>query len=320
MTPHRTLDAQVRRFRAGEVYTPSNDTDSVSWLRVMGPILSMAAADLDNQLDRLDDFSLPLWPATTPRTSPARTAQLFLSQLRSDFRRVAAPSVDLADVELQRQTHQWVTALEKHGIKNRPVAILAVGQYLALDQTEDVDLEVALKPWLGAADHSDKMEWFETTFGPVVGPLVHLALSRTPEAPQQLPRWASKVGDDWCHQFLTAGAQELRRAHQQPAPAIQEQIGGQWESQRKAITDLIEQQRKAQQKAITDLIEQQRRSGKLAEHWEAQRKALTDQVEQQWNAQLKAITDLAERQWDAQKKAIEDAQNAIGGVFRPKPE
>ena len=97
---------------------------------------------------------------------------------------------------------------------------------------------------------------------------------------------------------------ELVTQNEQRMKAIQEQIAGQWESQRKAIADLIEQQR----------------SGKIADHWEAQRKAITDQVEQQWNAQLKAITDLAERQWDAQKKAIEDAQNAIGGVFRPKPE
>jgi len=112
---------------------------------------------------------------------------------------------------------------------------------------------------------------------------------------------------------------ELVTQNEQRMKAIQEQIAGQWESQRKAIADLIEQQWKAQQKAIADLIEQQR-NGKIADQWEAQRKAITDRVEQQWNAQLKAITDLAERQWDAQKKAIEDAQNAIGGVFRPKPE
>ena len=47
---------------------------------------------------------------------------------------------------------------------------------------------------------------------------------------------------------------------------------------------------------------------------------IADQIEQQWNAQRKAITDLAERQWKAQKKAIEDVQNAIGGMFRRKPE
>ena len=97
---------------------------------------------------------------------------------------------------------------------------------------------------------------------------------------------------------------ELVTQNEQRMKAIQEQIVGQWESQRKSIADLIEQQR----------------NGKIADQWEAQRKAITDRVEQQWNAQLKAITDLAERQWDAQKKAIEDAQNAIGGVFRPKPE
>jgi hypothetical protein len=83
-----------------------------------------------------------------------------------------------------------------------------------------------------------------------------------------------------------------------------------WEAQRKVIADLVE----AQQKAFADFLEQQR-SVKIADQWEAQRKAISDQVEHQ----RKAIRDLVERQWNTQKKAIEDAQNAIVGMFRPKP-
>jgi hypothetical protein len=42
-------------------------------------------------------------------------------------------------------------------------------------------------------------------------------------------------------------------------------------------------------------------------------------VEEQWDAQQKAVADLLERQRNAQKKAVEEAQNLIGGMFRPKP-
>src|SRR6476469_6449537 len=54
----------------------------------------------------------------------------------------------------------------------------------------------------------------------------------------------------------------------------------------------------------------------IADQLEAQRKAVADLVE----SQQKAFTDLVERQWTAQKKAIEDAQHAIVGIFRPKPD
>jgi predicted DNA-binding protein YlxM (UPF0122 family) len=93
--------------------------------------------------------------------------------------------------------------------------------------------------------------------------------------------------------------------------AIQDQIANQLEAQRKAVTDLVE----SQQKAFADFLEQQR-SVKIADHWEAQRKAISEQIEHQ----RKAFTDLVERQWTAQKKAIEDAQHAIVGIFRPKPD
>ena len=54
----------------------------------------------------------------------------------------------------------------------------------------------------------------------------------------------------------------------------------------------------------------------IANQLEAQRKAISEQIEHQ----RKAFTDLVERQWTAQKKAIEDAQHAIVGMFRPKPD
>jgi hypothetical protein len=49
------------------------------------------------------------------------------------------------------------------------------------------------------------------------------------------------------------------------------------------------------------------------------RKSITDQIEQQWTARQKAISDMLERQWDVQKKVIEEAQNRLGGMFRPDP-
>ncbi|MCV7229826.1 hypothetical protein H7J73_27845 [Mycolicibacterium komossense] len=180
----------------------------------------MANADLDSQLERLDEFSLPLLPTTTRdvRTDPARTAQLFLSQLPSDFRCVAGPQVDLADVETQRHAPEWKAALERLDINNRSVAVLEVGHYLDVAHP-DSDLETSLKPWRAAVDNSYEMEGFETNLGPVVGPLVHLALELG-DAQERLPGWASDVGEDWCHYFLIAGARELRQANQQGARYI----------------------------------------------------------------------------------------------------
>jgi len=104
---------------------------------------------------------------------------------------------------------------------------------------------------------------------------------------------------------------ELVTENEKRMKAIQDQIANQLEAQRKAVADLVE----SQQKAFADFLEQQR-SVKIADHWEAQRKAISEQIEHQ----RKAFTDLVERQWTAQKKAIEDAQHAIVGIFRPKPD
>jgi hypothetical protein len=122
------------------------------------------------------------------------------------------------------------------------------------------------------------------------------------------------------HEGLSEQIKELVTQNENRMKAIQDQIANQWEAHEKAFGDLIEQQRKAQQ-AIADLLErEQKRSVKMADQWEARRKAIADQIEQQWNARRKEFTDLAERQRNAQKKAIEDAQNAIGRIFRRKPE
>jgi hypothetical protein len=119
---------------------------------------------------------------------------------------------------------------------------------------------------------------------------------------------------------LSEQIKKLVTQNEKQMKAIQDQIANQWEVHQKAIGDLIEQQRKAQQ-AIADLLEREQKRGvKMADEWEARRKAIADQIEHQWNARRKAMTDLAERQWNAQKKAFEDAQNAIGRMFRRKPE
>src|SRR5262249_2666956 len=104
---------------------------------------------------------------------------------------------------------------------------------------------------------------------------------------------------------------ELVTENEKRMKEIQDQIANQLEAQRKAVTDLVE----SQQKAFAEFLEQQR-GVKIADHWEAQRKAISEQIEHQ----RKAFTDLAERQWTAQKRAIEDAQHAIVGMFRPKPD
>ena len=234
MTPPSALPEQVQRFRAGKAYTPSNNPDSAGWLRLILPVLATAAADLANQFDRIDRFSLPLLPTTEPvdRASPEATAKRFLSQLRSDFRRVAFPGLDLAEVEERRLETRWASALSARGIGNRSVAVLAVGQYLAFDEPVHFDLEAHLQPWL---DEADRIEtgWFETTFGPVIGALVQRALRPTvgqllPSPPRtvapsgrptirlaHLPEWAHRLDIEWSYRFVSAGAQQLTRSSTQ---------------------------------------------------------------------------------------------------------
>ncbi|HUH69150.1 MAG TPA: hypothetical protein VLZ05_09885 [Mycobacterium sp.] len=81
----------------------------------------------------------------------------------------------------------------------------------------------------------------------------------------------------------------------------------------------MEQQWNAQKTAIADLVEQQRNS-QIAERWDAQRKAFADLVEQQWDAQRGRRSRIWWNSSGTQKKAIEEALNAIGGMFKRKPE
>lgn len=218
MTSYSTLDAQVRRLRTGDAYAPSFDTDSVAWSRVIVPLMAIAQEDLRNQIERLDRFSLPLVPSgpSAERANATRTAQRFLSQLRSDYRRMAVRDIDLVAVEEQRKWYPniWTDALAKFDVENCPVAILAVGQYLATDRS--ANLATALKPWIPLEDDPAS---FISSFGPVVGPVVKLALSEKPEPALELPSWAEHVGVAWCEEFLNAAAQELRRLDKFPVQA-----------------------------------------------------------------------------------------------------
>jgi hypothetical protein len=71
------------------------------------------------------------------------TAQLFLAQVASDYRRVASLELDLREVEQRRNSDQGAAALERAGVVSRPVAPLAVAQYLAsFEHAPDADLRV----------------------------------------------------------------------------------------------------------------------------------------------------------------------------------
>ncbi|TMS45965.1 hypothetical protein [Mycobacterium sp. DBP42] len=208
MAADSALDAQVLRLQAGKTCEPSTDPGSAAWSWVMLPIASMVAAMYDEQLDRLNRFSLPLLPPHTSsrRASATRTAHYFLEQLRSDYRRVATPSVDLEDYDKCRLSEDWQVALNKAGISNRSVAVFAVGQYLASDRTQPI--ATALKTWTDGTGPNTEAA-FARLFGDVVGPLVQLALTFD-DHPEKLPSWANKVGSEWCSEFLVAGAKELR--------------------------------------------------------------------------------------------------------------
>ena len=173
---------------------------------------------MDNQESRLNRFSMPLLATSSEgvRANATGSAQRFLGQLRADYRRVALPRVDLAVVEEMRQLDAWAARLAQAGVANCSVAILAVGKYLASDRSED--LVSVLKAWISADNYTPDLAWFENAFGPVVGPVVQLALDVS-DGPLPLPGWADEVGEKWCKQFLTAGANELR-TDKQAVPAF----------------------------------------------------------------------------------------------------
>lgn len=224
-----TLEAQLRRLRAGIVdpTPPTRDVDPSEWEMVR--VVSAASPAWDDQLKRVDRFSLPLLSSGTPtgeRANATTTSQLFLEQLASDYRRVASPTLDLREVEAQRKSKKGVAVLEYNGVLSRPVAPLAVGQYLVShERAAHPDLASVLEPWISAEEDADRLEsQYVAAFGVVLGPLVEVALDKSHHhSSTVLPSWSSHVGDMWCGEFLAAGAQILKH----PALLSPSQVEGQ---------------------------------------------------------------------------------------------
>lgn len=137
------------------------------------------------------------------------TAQLFLEQVASDYRRVASCQLDLREVEARRNTAEGATALERAGVVSRPVAPLAVGQHLAAQHGGAVDLARVFGPWIGTVEKTGLQSRYGATFGDVLGPLVLAALDNSP-AGTSLPDWSGRVGEMWCAEFFVAAAEILR--------------------------------------------------------------------------------------------------------------
>jgi hypothetical protein len=243
MTP-KSLESQANRLRAGNVRrrppaganlvsTPSlnPDTTPSNWDLVR--IVSAAVAAWEKQLERVDRFSLPLYATqdrepsdaqdrepsnaeNSPRASAATTAQLFLGQIRSDYRRVASPELDLRLLEELRKSVEGRFVLDRAGLSSdRSVAVLAVGQHLASRTGADPsDVGAALESWIDPDDNLNVLERYEISFGEVLGPVVlALALSGSREDGGfeiYVPRWVSHVGPDWCLEFIEAGARILQ--------------------------------------------------------------------------------------------------------------
>lgn len=228
MTPERkprTLEDEVRRLRAGIVKPAPSARDPRE--SEMVRVVSAAFLAWDGQVDRVDRFSRPLLPSgtqTEERANPAVTSQLFLAQVASDYRRVASCELDLREVEARRNSDKGAAALERAGVVSRPVAPLAVGQYLAAHEcAADGNLASVLAPWMLSAEDVDLESQCAAAFGDVLGPLVQVALGESHDhAPVVLPSWSSQVGDAWCKEFLAAGAQILKR----PALLSSSQIEG----------------------------------------------------------------------------------------------
>lgn len=209
----RTLEDEVRRLRAGivEAAASTRGPRESEMIRVV----SAASLAWDGQMDRVDRFSRPLLPSGTrtgERANPAMTARLFLEQVASDYRRVASLELDLREVEAQRNSVKGVATLERAGVVSRPVAPLAVGQYLASQERAAAgDLASVLEPWMLSAEDADRESHYAAAFGEVLGPLLQVALDKPHDrASTPLPSWSSRVGHMWCEEFLVAGAEILK--------------------------------------------------------------------------------------------------------------
>lgn len=208
----RSLEQEVRRLRSGVVAAGPSTRDARE--SEMVRVVSAAALAWDGQLDRVDRFSRPLLPSgsrTGERANPAMTARLFLEQVASDYRRVASLELDLREVEAQRNSDKGVAALARAGVVSRPVAPLAVGQYLASqERAADGDLASVLKPWMGPADSGDRESQYAATFGEVLGPLLQVASDNSGDRPSAPGGWSGRVGHTWSEDFLMAGAEILK--------------------------------------------------------------------------------------------------------------
>lgn len=216
MTPEpkpRTLEDEVRRLRAGSVEAVHSTRDA--WESEMVRVVSAASLAWDGQLDRVDRFSRPLLPSGTrtgERANPRMTSRLFLEQVASDYRRVASLELDLREVEAQRNSDKGAAALQCARVVSRPVAPLAVGQYLASQQrAADGDLASVLEPWTLSAGDADRKSQYAAAFGEVLGPLLQVALDKSHDHTSTvLPSWSRRVGRMWCEEFLVAGAEILK--------------------------------------------------------------------------------------------------------------
>lgn len=211
------LDAEIRRLRLGKVQRTSTTPELSASDSEMVRVASAAYLAWNEQLQRIDRFSLPLQAAEHPTNERARattTARLFLEQLVSDFRRVASPDLDLQSLEARRKSIEGTAILEAAGVhESRSLAPLAVGQHLASDQSSArPSLTTAMTPWLVDEGDADLASRSLAAFGSVLGPVVQLGLQKSPHItpPKLLPGWSGYVGDVWCEEFLVEGAAILR--------------------------------------------------------------------------------------------------------------
>lgn len=193
------VEAEIRRQWGGDANSSWSELGKSEMVRIVAGAGTMAK----NQVDRLDRFSLPLSRLNeyAERASAALTAWRFLDQVRSDYRRVS-PRLDLAEVEMWRESDEGVRALLAANVENRSVGVLAVGELL--DTNSSIR---TLKPWMSTqSDDEASSGPFISSFGDVLGPIVQVA--RFPNSRTDVP-WAEHVGYEWASEFLAAGAHRL---------------------------------------------------------------------------------------------------------------
>ncbi|GAB5901828.1 hypothetical protein [Mycolicibacterium mageritense] len=199
------LEEEVRRLWGGESVPPRSEPDDAT--PEMIRIIAAAAASTNDQVRRLDALTLPLGQINTyaGRSDAEITAERFLDQVRSDYRRVS-PDLPLREAEQWRHSPEGIAALNEAHVSNESVGVLAVGELL------DLNLSIRrLYGWM----HRDNLDMkaFTSTFGEVLGPVVRATLL---PPPTRLPVWGpdleSEAGQLWTQAFVLAGARRLRIA------------------------------------------------------------------------------------------------------------